>query len=335
MSEPVRVPDGLVATQINVNGAAGRAFVAALPDRVEHFLRVWGLRYDGPPMHGMASLVLPVRRVADGVPAVLKMQVLDEETEAEGAALRAWDGGGCVRLLAEDAATGTLLLERLDPSRSLSAVEDVHGAMRALAGLLARLTVCPASAVPGLRRLADVAAAMLDQVPEAVGALTEPAERRLVEDCAAAVREVAGDLGGHPESLASPGPGGSGERLLHWDLHFDNVLAPLPGSGSGSGSGTDSGSGSGRGEWLAIDPKPLAGDPGFELMPSLANRFDPADVRWRFDLLTEALGMERDRGRARAWTLGRVLQNALWDVQDGEHRLQEEQMVIARMLLGR
>jgi streptomycin 6-kinase len=65
-----------------------------------------------------------------------------------------------------------------------------------------------------------------------------------------------------------------------------------------------------REPWLAIDPKPLAGDPGFELLPALVNRFEAGDVRWRFDLMTEVLGLDRER--ARAWTLGRVLQNALW-----------------------
>ncbi|NEE49742.1 hydroxyurea phosphotransferase, partial [Streptomyces sp. SID8455] len=67
------------------------------------------------------------------------------------------------------------------------------------------------------------------------------------------------------------------------------------------------------------DPKPLAGDPGFELFPALDNLFDAGEVVWRFDALTEALGMERDR--ARAWTLGRVLQNAVWAVGDGEREL--------------
>src|SRR5690606_39320812 len=52
---------------------------------------------------------------------------------------------------------------------------------------------------------------------------------RLVARCAAAVAELL------PEA---------GDRLLHWDLHYANVLAGE------------------REPWLAIDPKPLAGDPG-------------------------------------------------------------------------
>jgi streptomycin 6-kinase len=51
----------------------------------------------------------------------------------------------------------------------------------------------------------------------------------------------------------------------------------------------------------------------------------------RFDLLTEALSL--DRRRAAGWTLGRVLQNALWDVEDGETALDPAQVAIATALL--
>jgi len=69
---------------------------------------------------------------------------------------------------------------------------------------------------------------MLDQVPRAVPMLRDPAEQRLARSCASAVT----DLMGEP-----------GDRLLHWDLHYANVLAGQ------------------RQPWLAIDPKPLAATP--------------------------------------------------------------------------
>ncbi|WP_425245825.1 aminoglycoside phosphotransferase family protein [Streptomyces sp. NEAU-NA10] len=275
----IDIPGGLAAAQARANGAAGRAFIAALPGLAAEFLRRWELRIDGPSMHGVSALVLPVT-AADGTRAVLKLQLLDEESAGEPVALRLWDGDPAVRLLRHDAATGTMLLERLDPARMLSHVPDTHEAVLVIARLLARLTAVPAP--PGLRRLDDIARAMLDDTPRALERVADPADRRLIADCAAAVREVVDE---------------SGDRLLHWDLHFENVLA------------------ADRAPWLAIDPKPLAGDPGFELWPALDNRFDPADVDWRFDAMTEVLGLDRER--ARAWTLGRVLQNALWEIEDG------------------
>ncbi|MEU9555670.1 aminoglycoside phosphotransferase family protein [Streptomyces fumanus] len=289
----IDVPEALAVSQAKYNGAAGRAFVAALPGLAARYLDRWELVLDGPAMHGWAALVLPVVR-ADGLPAVLKLQILDDETEGEPVALARWDGDGAVRLLDHDPATGTMLLERLDSARPLGRVQDSREAVLILARLLARLTAVPAP--PGLRDLGDIARGMLERTPWALARIPDPQARRLVGDCAAALREVADE---------------PGDRLLHWDLHYDNVLA------------------ADRAPWLAIDPKPLSGDPGFDLMPALDNRYDPAETRWRFDALTDVLGLDRER--ARAWTLGRALQNILWNLEDGDP-VEREQLEIAREL---
>ncbi len=302
MSIRIDVPDALAASHSKHNGAAGRAWIAALPALAADFLDRWALRRDGPAGHGMASLVLPVV-CADGTPAALRLQPVSAESVGTALGLRTWDGDGIVRLLDHDPDTNAQLLERLDAARPLSSVPDDTAALQILAELLARLVAVPAP--PGLRRLADIAAAMLDHVPRAVPALRDPAERALVRRCAAAVAELVGE---------------AGDRLLHWDLHYDNILAGQ------------------REPWLAIDPEPLAGDPGFDLLPALDNRWDEVvatgdvarAVRRRFDLLTEVLGL--DRRRAAGWTLGRVLQNALWDVEDGETALGPAQVAIAEAL---
>ncbi|MFI7410480.1 aminoglycoside phosphotransferase family protein [Streptomyces sp. NPDC049627] len=274
----IDIPDELIAQHVRYDGEAGRAYVAALAERAARFLDHWRLRPDGSTMYGRVALVLPVLQ-ADGTGVVLKLQDVDEETVGEPAALRAWQGDGAVRLLRCDDDTGTLLLERLDSDRLLDDLPDSREATLVVARLLAHLTATPAP--PGLRRLGDIAAAMLDRTPAALEHIPDSDARRLIADCAAAVREVA----------AEPG-----DRLLHWDLHFENVLA------------------SDRAPWLAIDPKPLTGDPGFDLFPALWNRFDADEVTWRFDAMTEVLGL--DRARARAWTLGRVLQNSLWQLEE-------------------
>ncbi|MGP4088840.1 aminoglycoside phosphotransferase family protein [Streptomyces sp. KR55] len=291
----IEIPDGLAAAQAKFNGEAGRNFIARLPELAAAFLDRWELGLDGTPMHGVAALVLPVLRT-DGTPAVLKLQLLDEESEGEPVALRVWDGDGAVRLLDHDPDTGTMLLERLDPARMLSHVPDTREAVLVIARMLAHLTSVPAP--DGMRRLGDIARTMLEQTPWALKRIPDPQAHRLVADCAAAVREVVDE---------------PGDRLLHWDLHYENVLA------------------SDRAPWLAIDPKPLAGDPGFDLLPAIDNRFDAADIVWRFDAMTDVLGL--DRARARAWTLGRVLQNCLWEIEDGRP-LEEEQLEIARRLRG-
>ncbi|GAA1548634.1 aminoglycoside phosphotransferase family protein [Actinomadura kijaniata] len=302
MIDYIDVPDAFAASY-GTQGAGARAWLAGLPRLAGDMLDRWGLRPDGPATHGMASLVLPVLR-EDGTPAVLRLQEVREESAGVVPGLRAWRGEGVVRLLDHDEEGGAQLLERLDAARPLSTVADDDTAMGILAGIMARLTSVPAPG--GVRRLADIAAAMLDQVPAALPALRDPDEQRLVRTCASAVAELAGE---------------PGDRLLHWDLHYGNVLAGE------------------REPWLAIDPEPLAGDPAFELWPALDSGWDRVEatgdvaraVLRRFDLLTEALGL--DRGRAVGWTLGRVLQNALWDVEDGGAALEPAQVALATVLL--
>lgn len=303
----ISVPEALAVSHRAHGGPDGERWIAGLPKLTERFLDTWRLRPAGPPTHGVVALVLPVCQ-EDGSAAVLKVQPVDAETADEPVALRAWDGDGAVRILAHDAATGTMLLERLDTDRSLATVADDLVALQALTELLARLVAVPAP--PGLRQLADTAAALVTRTPNALPRLADPTARRLLETCAATVGELASE---------------AGDRLLHWDLHYDNVLAPLPGHARGE-------------RWLAIDPKPLAGDPGFELLPALLNRWpevvasgDVAGaVRRRFDLMTDVLAL--DRQRARGWTLARVLQNALWDLEDGAGELDPAQVAVVEAL---
>ncbi|MEU6482423.1 aminoglycoside phosphotransferase family protein [Streptomyces sp. NPDC046887] len=194
----VEIPEGLVRAQLRWGGERGRAFLAALPGQAERFLTGWGLRRTGPAMHGVGSLVLPVEVAADGTPAALKLPSPDEESAGEADALRAWRGEGAVRLLRDDPETGTLLLERLDEHRPLSAVPDSRAAVRVLAGVAARLS--SVKAPDGLRRLDAIARRMLDRAPAVLTALGRPEDRRLVRGCAAALAEVAGE---------------PGDRLLH------------------------------------------------------------------------------------------------------------------------
>ncbi|MER5784623.1 aminoglycoside phosphotransferase family protein [Streptomyces mobaraensis] len=306
---PITVPPKLAEHHEEHNPEHAAEWIAGLPGLAAGFLDRWNLRPDGEPAHGYVALVLPVRR-EDGTPAALKLQPVDEERAGEPLALRAWSGRGAVRLLEHDPETSTMLLERLDPTRSLDGVANAEAALLALTGLLARLHTAPAP--DGLRHLGDVVRQMLDDVPEALTSLADEDERRWLAGCAEAVREVADE---------------PGDRLLHWDLHYENVLAPLPGADA-----------AGRGPWLAIDPVPLVGDPCFDLMPAFDNRWDDLvatgdverAVRRRFDLMTDVLSL--DRGRAARWTLARALQNSLWDVEDGESSLQEEQMAVGRAL---
>ncbi|MFG2092325.1 aminoglycoside phosphotransferase family protein [Streptomyces sp. NPDC048612] len=305
MLQAVEVPRSLAASYARNFGEEGMAWIAGLPALAAESLERWELERDGAAGAGEASLVLPVLR-KDGTRAVLKLQMPREESRAALIGLRTWDGAGVVRLLDHDPESSTMLLERLDGARTLASIEDDDMAMGILAGIQARLVRVPAP--PGLRSLGEIATEMLERVPRAVTALADPADRQRLRGWASAVAELVGE---------------PGDRLLHWDLHYDNVLAAE------------------REPWLAIDPEPLSGDPGFDLWPALDSRWEdvvakgdtPRVVRRRFDLLTAVLGL--DRARATGWTLGRLLQNELWDIEGGATAPAPSSVALAESLLNR
>ena len=301
------VPAELAELHEKYSGEEGRAWIAQLPMLAAAYLDRWELATDGPVTSGAVALIIPVA-CCDGSKAVLKLQPVDDETGGEPAALQAWAGQGAVRLLEHDPSSGAMLLERLDASRDLSTMPDDFAAAKIIAELLVQLNSVPAP--PGMRRLSDVAAATLAGTPEAIRLAEDSDERQLLINCAARFEELITD------SLDN--------RLLHWDLHYFNTLSTLDPER----------------RWKAIDPKPLSGDSGFELLPALWNRWDdlvgtgdlPRALLRRFDLMTDVMGL--DRSRAAAWTLGRVLQVAVWDlVRFREGRIWPSHRTIAEVLI--
>jgi streptomycin 6-kinase len=301
------VPAELAELHEKYSGEDGRTWIAGLPTLAAAYLDRWQLAIDGPVASGAVALIIPVLR-GDGSKAVLKLQPVDDETGGEPAALQAWAGRGAVRLLDHDPTSGAMLLERLDASRDLNTMENDLAAAQIIAELLVQLN--SVSAPEEMRHLSDVAAVTLAETPKAIQLAPDPEERQLLINCAARYQELMTDQ--------------IDNRLLHWDLHYYNTLAALEGDR----------------EWKAIDPKPLGGDSGFELLPALWNRWDDlvktgdmsrALLR-RFDLMADVLDL--DRSRAARWTLGRVLQVAVWDlVRFGEGRIWPSHRTIAEVLI--
>ncbi|HSC92881.1 MAG TPA: aminoglycoside phosphotransferase family protein [Gaiellaceae bacterium] len=92
----------------------------------------------------------------------------------------------------------------------------------------------------------------------------------------------------HPQLRATVADllaGETPDAVLHQDLHGGNVL--LTGDG-----------------WAAIDPKPLVGDPAFDVASLVRDRRPVRDRRLvsrRLDLLHDELGYDRERMRAWSW----------------------------------
>lgn len=262
-------------------GPQWQAWVDRLPAVVTTQLDGWGLTPDGAADHGYCSIVLPVR-TDDGAPAVLKVSFPDPESEHEHLALRRWGGAGAVRLLRADPHARALLLERLQ-DRNLEELWDIE-ACEVVAGLYGRLHV---PALPQLRPLSG----FIREWTAGLRALPRNAAvpRRLVEQAIS----LGDDLTADPACTGT---------LIHGDLHYANVLA------------------ADREPWLVIDPKPMSGDPHYEIAPMLWNRWDELagyvrdGVRRRFAALVDAAGLDADR--ARAWVTVRVMHNAMWELTE-------------------
>ena len=264
----MRIPDALKWLR---SSAEGSAWLDALPRLVHACTAAWVLQVGKPYAASSVSLALPATR-PDGSPAVLKIQFPDRESEYEADALARWDGEGAVRLLEQDRELHALLLEQCDPGTPLSR-EEPERALDVLIGLLPRLWV-PAAAP--FRLLAEEAAWWADGLVARWERAGRPFERRLV-DAALDMLVVLPDSQGE-------------QVLLHQDLHGDNVLRAA------------------REPWLAIDPKPLAGERELGAAPIIRS-FELGHGRQavlrRLDRLAAELGL--DRARARGWTIAQTV----------------------------
>jgi streptomycin 6-kinase len=277
----IELPDAVRA--MAARGPQWHVWVDGLAKRVGAQLADWDLTTDGDATHGYCSIVVPVR-TRDGVAAMLKISFPDDESEHEHLALRRWGGRGAVRLLRADPHHRALLLERLQ-GRNLNELWDIE-ACEVIADLYGALHV---PALPQLRSLPRSVARWTDDL--AALPRSAPVPHRLVEQAIALGTELAADRS-------------SAGVLIHGDLHYENVLAGV----------------SGPAPWLAIDPKPLDGDPHYELAPLLWNRWDELagyvrdGVRRRFHAVVDAAGLDADR--ARAWVVVRMMHNAMWELTE-------------------
>ncbi len=259
-------------------------WLAALPRLIRDVSAEWSLTPDGRVRSGQAGVAVPVR-TAEGEPAMAKFGWPHPEAEYEHLALRAWAGRGAVRLLRADPRRSVMLLERADADQDLTSL-PVLEACEVVAGLYGRIHL---PAIPQLDLLSAQAGRWADELTQLRGDRWVP--RRYVDQAVALARDFAADAD-------------SDGTLIHTDLHYFNVLAAT------------------REPWLVIDPKPLSGEPAYEVAPMLWNRWDEAVASGnlrnallnRMFALVDAAGLDEDR--VRAWIIVREMVNIMWSVTD-------------------
>ncbi len=230
----------------------------------------------------------------NNVAAMLK--IAQDEHEVRGCELMAWwDGDGAAQVLARSG--NAIVMERAEGTQSLMQMA-LHGsdddASRLACGTIARLHAHAASATR-LPTLVPLQTWFQELNVAAQG-------NRLLARSDAAARHL----------LAKP----QDITILHGDIHHDNILD------------------FGQRGWLAIDPKGLYGERGFDyanliLNPDLPTVTDP--VRFNRQVRVIAQAAQLEPRRLLYWVLAFAGLSAVWFEQDGAPQRARQDLTVARL----
>ncbi|MFD5000082.1 aminoglycoside phosphotransferase family protein [Streptomyces buecherae] len=287
---PVEPPQRLVRAVQAEHGAAGRAWLATVPERVEGLLDRWKLTVERVWAPGGRGSLLVLVHQADGAPAVLKLGAHTERVEREGAALTHWGGSGAVRVLRSESPEGALLLERLHGEVSLRSLPEPKSTLEA-AETVRRLWVPPPTghAFPSVS----------DHTADQAAALRASRDQSWATDVGPLIDEA---LAVHAELVATS----SETLLLHGAYRQGKVLA------------------GDRAPWLAIAPEPVVGERAYDLAWLARDRLDTLialpgasnAARRRVNKLADSLELDRDR--LRGWALFRSVAAGVRRLSRGE-----------------
>jgi streptomycin 6-kinase len=250
--------------------------------RIDDLVRTWKLTVDEIVETDSSFLAFGIR---GRQPVVLKVVKHDGDEWHAGDVLDAFCGHGVVRVF--EHVPGAMLLERATPGRSL-----------------ARMAIDGSD---------DDATAVLASVMQQMSARTVPARCATVQQWGKSFeryvtsrdRQIASDLVEDGQRAYARLAGSQGRlRLLHGDLHHDNVLS-------------DS-----RRGWLAIDPKGVIGEAEYEVGAAIRNPSEdpdlftaPRTIERRLEYFARILNLNLDR--ALRWAFAQAVLSAIWSVEDG------------------
>ncbi|SDT29467.1 aminoglycoside phosphotransferase family protein [Microlunatus soli] len=266
----------------------GREWLAGLPQLCAHLSAQWGIRLARPYPGSHISLVAPVHGFSS--PAVLKIALpspIESGTIAgdfrhqEAAALRIWAGDGAPELLAQDAGSGAMLVEQCRPGATLETIGS-SAADAAAAEVIQALHHGVHDHDVEFVRLTDRARAVAAQLPDRFAAVGRPFDERLLGEAVDGLVQLAGST--------------DTEVLLHGDTHHHNILSAT------------------RRPWLAIDPLPMLGEPGYDAVQYLLFRkgdlHDP-ESEWRSVIESFCGRLDVDPDRVMAWIFVRLVSDAI------------------------
>jgi streptomycin 6-kinase len=274
------------AVRARVGGDADE-WLAAVPDLISSLTGRWDLHVTAVANRIDAfGLSIPARRDSDRV--TLRIAYPDAFLADETTALRAWDGAGAVRVLEEDD-RGAQLRSSPIPGTALSLERNEMRALRMVADALRELWIAPPE---GMQTLATEVRAWGSSMPERFESVHQPFDEQLMRDAEVMFRSF--------------GPSQMDAVLLHGDVRLDTFL--LDGERA-----------------VAIDPKPLAGEPAFDVAALLRDGpaelvRDPAAGRQRLqgrlEQLTDLLDVRASR--VRGWAFAVAIDTGLYAYETGD-----------------
>ncbi|MFD0772374.1 aminoglycoside phosphotransferase family protein [Streptomonospora algeriensis] len=283
----------------------GPEWLESLPETLEGFQDGWELELGRPFKGGTCSWVGPAR-TADGERAVLKVSFPHREARGEAEALRFWGDAGAIRLLRSSADGFGLLLETCEPGAALrDAVGEPEDLLSEGLEVLAQLW--SKRPEPGLRL------EPLQTVTDDWSGLLAERWPRLRPDADPHLVRTTIDL------LVSLPRTAERSVVLHGDINPGNILSAR------------------RSPWLAIDPKPMTGDPGYDLWPLIMQLDSPMrliepgpTLRRRFGLAADILGEPADR--LMAWSTARAVESAFHRYEIGAYEAGDAELAQAAAL---
>lgn len=280
-----RLPENFRRNITDLHAEKGERWLMQIPDLVADISKVWRLVVDQPFQNLSYHFVAPCL-CDDGSEAVLKIGFAEEDSivAKEAEFLRVVDGDGAVRLFRFDEIRCALLLERLRPGENL--VELARNDDEQATAQAIRV-------LKKIRRLPpkeNQFPTLEKWVDSFLGAKKTNFEYARVKKAQKIFERLIGS---------------SERQLLHGDLHHQNILSAQ------------------RDGFLAIDPKGIVGEVGFEISVFLNNPrgwlLDAPErgklLHRRVEQFAEAFALEP--GDLRDWAFAEAVLSAWWTIEDG------------------